>query len=85
LVHPLFGSLLHDLTRIIAGINAFLCRFQKKIKFQAKPNAPEKRFFASLLSSWCRCCCHQARRYLIFSIERFERWFFTIPPQYGIK
>jgi hypothetical protein len=25
--------------------------FAKKIKFQAKPNAPEKSFFASLLSS----------------------------------
>jgi hypothetical protein len=32
----LFGSLLHDLIAIIAGIDAFHCRFQKRLGF--RPN-----------------------------------------------
>jgi hypothetical protein len=44
-VHPLFGSLLPDLIPKIAGIDAFQCRFQKRLSFRPNQTPLKKILF----------------------------------------
>jgi hypothetical protein len=87
-VQPLFGSLLHDLITIIAGIDAFHCRFQKRLGF--RPNQTPLRK-ASLHPSFLRdaglppCPALAGFLYRTTRIEvTFTYDFVSIPHQFDV-